>query len=101
VALEENGMRYTTRNKFIGWLREKEPTADVGLACSRSSCPLANHLEDTWGGVADVDDEEMAVWGQPYAKTPRWAAAFIEQVDNYGVREPITARAALEMLGEK
>lgn len=94
-------MRYTTRAKFVEWLRQKEPEAVVGESRYLSSCPLATHLEETWGSVAEVDISDMAVRGHPYVNTPQWAKDFIDKVDEYSAGESITAKVALELLGEK
>lgn len=84
-----------TRHGFMRWLRSKKGSDIVGSPQEWKDCPLAQYLG------TGVTEEEYG--DGPYGTGTRlapWASDFVVAADK-GRRNSITAKRALELLGEQ
>jgi hypothetical protein len=89
-----------TRKAFREWLESKQPAEGVGYAVSAEECPIANFHRDLHpDSRVEVYLDYIKVNGKRRPHT-EWSKAFVEKVDRYGYRVVVTARMALDLLGE-
>ena len=98
-------MPLLTKREFAAWLAAKDPSAIVGKAGSRCGCPLANYLTERErppeGAYIEVDGKTWDVISRHTLTShplPRWAAAFVDAVDDTGNRIGISAAEARRLL---
>lgn len=98
-------MAQLTKRAFAAWLDAKAPDAIVGKAGSSCGCPLANFLTERErppeGAYIEVDGETWDLVSRRKLVShplPRWAAAFVDAVDDSGRYSGITAAEARHLL---
>ncbi len=102
-----NVVTYMTKKKFITWLKSKHPRTKVGTGFGNSkhrsySCPAARYLQVQYpeGKVRSLSYYCGNLVGGGFS-SPKWLKSFVNKVDAAGSPSIITAKKALEFLGEK
>lgn len=88
------------RQKFLTWLRTKEPDEVVGERRDSDCCPVANFCRDA-GAPIHVFTDGDGYWvdrGYSKCRPPRWAGDFLFEVDGGQRGVSVTAKEALAIL---
>ncbi len=89
-----------TREGFVSWLKSGRLGRDVGRGNYSRQCPLAVYLGSTFLVPINIGASSFGYPDGERWMCPPWARKFIYAVDaKFGVRH-VTAKAALELLGE-